>query len=499
MKQQILHPGEVYALQEKETGKWFTFQILQIDGEKAVHVDLDYWSDKFPEESDLKNMAYLRKNHHFWTKENEINYSWVPIKWFPSNAKLIGSMPIVPLEECRAYSTWTDGCQQKWQERWNKLPKDQTNAYRDAETRRNETVIVGGQEKKYCLFGVFDDTLSAISDFSELDKLPGLGRICTSKDYPQLIPFLERRYLIQELNWDNCQRKELDLSRTHLENIEISGKDVELIKLPSGIHKLILKGELSPNLRIISPKDGYYLELWVELHDDFLPDVGLSRLWDMHLRNIKDFSLKKITSRFPNLARLWMTGKPGYVHDMAELSKLHGLERLWIEDIFGFNADEFPRHEDIPELRFLIAQSIPADAGKVIKKLYKGKIPDLDFSVTKLRSDEWLKENLNNPLRHWDGSEFVPKSKYNKSVALWKDTRRRILEEANKTEIDFSLIKDIAVEYIEGFNKLDRRSPFIETEEREDIFAAFEQILDEANISERREEIIQAMDDKRDW
>ena len=107
--------------------------------------------------------------------------------------------------------------------------------------------------------------------------------------------------------------------------------------------------------------------------------------------------------------------------------------------------------------------------------------------------------NLNNPLRHWDGSEFVPKSKYNKSVALWKDTRRRILEEANKTEIDFSLIKDIAVEYIEGFNKLDRRSPFIETEEREDIFAAFEQILDEANISERREEIIQAMDDKRDW
>ena len=194
-----------------------------------------------------------------------------------------------------------------------------------------------------------------------------------------------------------------------------------------------------------------------------------------------------------------MTGKPGYVHDMAELSKLHGLERLWIEDIFGFNADEFPRHEDIPELRFLIAQSIPADAGKVIKKLYKGKIPDLDFSVTKLRSDEWLKENLNNPLRHWDGSEFVPKSKYNKSVALWKDTRRRILEEANKMEIDFSLIKDIAVEYIEGFNKLDRRSPFIETEEREDIFAAFEQILDEANISERREEIIQAMDDKRDW
>ena len=497
MKQQILHIGEVYALQEKETGKWFTFQILQIDEDKAVHVDLDYWSEKFPEESDLKNMAYLRKDHHFWTKEDEINYCWAPIKWFPSHAKLIGSMPIVPLEECRAYGNWTDGIQQKWQDRWNQLPKDQLYAYRDADTRRDETVIVAGQEKKYCLFGLFDDTLSAVSDFSELDKLPGLGRICTSKDYPQLIPFLERRYLIHELNWDKCQRKELDLSRTHLEDIEISGKDVELIKLPSSIHKLTLKGELSPNLRIISPKDGYYLELWVDLHDDFLPDVGLSRLSKLTLTHIKDFDLKSIPSRFPGLTWLGLEGKPGYIHNMTGISKLHELETFWVRDVFGFNADEFPRPEDLPELRSLWIWSIPADAGKAIKKLYKGKIQD--FTATKMRSDEWLKENMNNPLRHWDGSEFIPKSKYNKSVTLWKETRRRILEEANKTEIDFPAIKNIAVEYIEGFNKLDSRSPFIETEEREDIFTAFEQILDEANISEGREEIIQAMDEKRDW
>ena len=495
MKQQILHIGEVYALQEKETGKWFTFQILQIGEENAVHVDLDYWSDKFPEESDLKNMAYLRLNHHGWN--NVIDHCWSPIKGFPSHAKLIGSMPIVPLEECRAYSTWTDGIQQKWQEIWNQLPKDQVNAYKDAEARWNETVIVAGQEKKYNSHGVFDDTLSAISDFSELDKLPRLGCITTQKDYPQLIPFLERRYLIQELNWNNCQRKVLDLSRTHLEIIEISGKDVELIKLPSCTQRLKLKGELSPNLHIISPKDGYYMVLSVEMHDDFLPDVGLRRLTNLGLKNIQNFSLKSIPSRFPGLIWLGLTGKPGYIHDMKEISKLHELETLTIDELFGFSADDFPHSQDLPELRRLWIESIPADAGKAIKKLYKGKIPD--FRVTKLRSDEWLKENMNNPLRHWDGSEFVPKSKYNKSVALWKDTRRRILEEANKTRIDFSLIKDIAIEYIEGFNKLDRRSPFIETEEREDIFTAFEQILNEANISERREEIIQAMEEKRDW
>ena len=129
--------------------------------------------------------------------------------------------------------------------------------------------------------------------------------------------------------------------------------------------------------------------------------------------------------------------------------------------------------------------------------MYKGKIQEL--TVLKLRSDDWLRENLNNPLRHWDGSEFVPKSKYTKSVALWKETRRRIMEEANRAEIDYSAIKNIAIDYIEGFNRLDRRSQFIETEEREDIINAFTQILDEADVNQGREEILQMMEEKRNW
>ena len=92
-------------------------------------------------------------------------------------------------------------------------------------------------------------------------------------------------------------------------------------------------------------------------------------------------------------------GKPGYIRNLAEISKLYDLETLTIDDLFGFSAENFPRPESLPELRHLWIESIPADAGKMIKKIYKGKIQDL--SVLKLRSDEWLHENLNNPLRHW--------------------------------------------------------------------------------------------------
>lgn len=502
MKQkQSLEVGDVYALQERETGKWFTFQIVQIGeqlGEEyAVFVDLDYWDEKIPEERDLKTISYLLLNHHNWN--NEICHCWAPVKFFPSHAMLIGNMIVRPIEECRRFGNWPDGIQQKWQDKWEKLPKDQVLAFKDALGKFNEgeTVIVAGKEMNKNLWGLFDDTLSAIKDFSELDKFPGLARISTSKDYPQLIPFLERRFLVHELVWDNCSRRKLDLSRTHLEELEISGIDVEDIYLPSSINKLTLKGKMSPNLRVHSPNEGYYMVLWVEMQDGFIPDIGLGRLTELHLNRIQDYSLCNISSQFPCLMKLWMTGKPGYIHDVAEIAKLPELETLTFWDLFGFSADDFPRPENLPQLRNLWLESVPAETGKKIKKLYKGKIQELQ--VLKLRSDEWLHENLNNPLRHWDGSEFVPKSKYKKSVALWKDTRRRILEEMSHSEIDFSAVKRIAIDYIEGFNKLDRRSSFIETEEREDIINAFEQILDEVGFQQGREELMLLMEEKRNW
>jgi len=495
-KQEVhLQVGDVYALQEKETGKWFAFQIVEIGEEYAVYVDLDYWSEKMPEASDLDKMSYLWLNHHFWN--NVISHCWAPIKFFPSRAKRIGSMVIRPFKECKGYGNWTDGSQQKKQEKWDKLPKDLVTAFKEAQAKWNETIVIGNKEVRRNLYGLFDDILSAVSSFSEFDKLPGLVRITTTKDYPQLIPFLECRYLIRELVWDNCQRREVDLSRTHLEELEISGKNIEIINLPSSISNLTLRGTLSPNLRIYSPNEGSFMVLWVEMQDDFLPNVGLGRLTDLRLTNIRDLDLQSIPSKFPGLMRLVLAGKPGYIRNLAEISKLYDLEALTIDDLFGFSADDFPRPESFPELRHLWIESIPADAGKIIKKLYKGKIQDL--SVLKLRSDEWLHENLNNPLRHWDGSEFVSKSKYTKSVTLWKETRRRIIEETNHPDIDFSIIKSIAIDYIEGFNKLDSRSQFIETEEREDIIHAFEQILDEVGYDKGREEILQIMDEKRNW
>ena len=64
--------GDVYTLQERETQKWFAFQIIQLKGNQpkcedwVAYVDLDYWSERKPTSDDLINMHVLRLNHHFW-------------------------------------------------------------------------------------------------------------------------------------------------------------------------------------------------------------------------------------------------------------------------------------------------------------------------------------------------------------------------------------------------------------------------------------------------
>ena len=152
----------------------------------------------------------------------------------------------------------------------------------------------------------------------------------------------------------------------------------------------------------------------------------------------------------------------------------------------------------------------PEEAGKQIKKKYKGKITELD--IRKLRKPEWLAENLDNPLRHWDGSEFVPPAKFKKAVVIYRNARRDALVAANQYLIDRDAallqnrLEQTGKEFVIAFNKLDGKSGFIETEEREDLCAAFQVILDAVDSSVNflgftmnHDRIWEIMNEHRDW
>ena len=82
-----------------------------------------------------------------------------------------------------------------------------------------------------------------------------------------------------------------------------------------------------------------------------------------------------------------------------------------------------------------------------------------------MRDSGWLADNIDNPLRKWDGSGFVPAAAYKRSFKCYKDTKKLLLNAENSEDVI-----EIVRQYTRNFNELNRKyGQFIETEEREDI------------------------------
>jgi hypothetical protein len=128
--------------------------------------------------------------------------------------------------------------------------------------------------------------------------------------------------------------------------------------------------------------------------------------------------------------------------------------------------------------------SVPAALGAAIRKAYAREVASgLDLEVSQLRKPDWLAANLDNPFRDWDGSAHVSTAQANKAAALYRKACTEALKLAAATCDAAALTATLAQvgrTYTEGFNALDRRSGFIETEEREQIYTAWLRIVDAA-------------------
>ena len=210
---------------------------------------------------------------------------------------------------------------------------------------------------------------------------------------------------------------------------------------------------------------------------------------------MKELDIGLVTQYFPNLEKLGLYGAPGIITNITDIEKLHSLRTFIAEDIFGYGETDVHIFEKLPKLNRLFLESIPKDAGAYLKKRWKNKLDSLE--IMRLRDDGWLADNLTNPLRHWDGNEFIPQTAYKKAFSTYKNTKKLMIEAESR-----EMIVVAAVEYIKLFNTLnDKYDEFIETEERDDIFAAMEQIYMECVQHKKLisiQELFDVMDDERD-
>lgn len=120
-----------------------------------------------------------------------------------------------------------------------------------------------------------------------------------------------------------------------------------------------------------------------------------------------------------------------------------------------------------------------------MRSRWRSEVPDgTSVSITKPRKSEWVQENLENPLRDWDGREQISSVRFEKAVAQIKKTRSEVLEalSAQPDETTLGRLEDVGRDYASAFNRVDGRSPFIQTEEREELFAALDKVIAEVKL-----------------
>ncbi|GAA4624570.1 hypothetical protein GCM10023196_025240 [Actinoallomurus vinaceus] len=233
-------------------------------------------------------------------------------------------------------------------------------------------------------------------------------------------------------------------------------------------------------------------------------------------RHIRSLSVTRITSldcarlveHFPDLTRLRLHGDMGLLSNASHLNELTSLKSILISDLFGMDVSDRLLPLRVPALESLHLHSVPAVYATAMRSTWRPQIRHgTQVRITAARRPEWIAENQANPLRDWDGREHIGKACYKKALTMYKSIRREVMTALAESDTDdrASRLFEIGRRYGEGFNALDARTPFIETVEREELFAALDFIMTEAehtlgrDLPWARESLLSGVDSVRDW
>ncbi|WP_338865083.1 gliding motility protein [Myxococcus stipitatus] len=509
-------PGDIFAVFTPRLGAYTAVQVtaLNLEGktEQASVLALDWVGSTLPDAEAVAAMAPATFNFFFWKEHRD--HLWVSAE-VPRGYTLVGNRPPLVVEKVNSYGGWPSGHQHYSQRRWEAIPKDKRDVFKALAAHPDNQVALklGERELSLSTGRLHTEEFVAAPRLSVFDALPMVTAIDCTVPIPGLFDFLRERPFIYEARIAKHGEPIVDLRGSNLSRLRLDVTGVREVHLNVELEELQLTGTTSPELMIHAEADGRWLTLSMErLTTDW---SGLAALDGLHVSPAQELDVAAIVPRFPKLTELRVWGAPGYLRNAGRLAGLPSLTELTLSDMFGISAEEFPGPEVLPQLGRLWLTSIPADLAASVKKAYKAMAREgLDLSVRQPRKAEWLAENLDNPFRTWDGVENITPAQAKKAAALYRQARSAALEAASEhtgSPSDLmSALTPIVTAYTQGFNKLDARSSFIFTEEREHIYVALMGICDA--VDERlkseggasaapldRDAITSAMDSIRDF
>lgn len=492
--------GDVYCVYNNYLKKYTACQITKIEEDdqkpQAVILSLD-WSGEEPlKEAELSSLQPLYKDFMYWNRGIDLSNVDVNV---PANYTFVGNVAPLTDESTNSYATWGNGYEVYRQLKWQEIPKEQRDTFKEAD-KSKEKVIFAGKEyliSKHHL----NDEWTPFEDALELKVFPCLSKLTLKKWHENVYEYLQSTPFISELFLENHNQTKLDFSRTSVCTLSIDMTDVEELILNDGLEQLILLGEIRKDCNIQANGNEEALLLQC---DKVIPKLkGLEALGKLHVIKIEELDIEEVLNAYPKLTELRLWGKPGNLVHFDKLPEFQQLEVLTTMDLFGFTAEDIPTPDRLPNLYMFWMNSLPEDAAKVTKKLYKKRKEDgLHLWISKPRKPEWLAQNLDNPFRSWDGQENITPANAKKAAALYRKTRADMVKlvESSPDEMMQGATELVKL-YTEGFNKMDKGKYFIETVEREDIYTALDDILDlipaEFNID--KENLLNFFDELKDF
>jgi hypothetical protein len=403
--------GDIYAAMNRIHNKWVLWQVIKdMDKDKPTLgiVMLNWFSSDLPSQDQITELKPLFIDHHYWQGDYNLRYVYNSIP--PKNYQWIANIaPVIDIE-INCYGGWPSVNHGIGQYEWLEIPEAERTAFRKAMNSKNEVLIME-QERKEDSHSIWLYEQDGPMRWADLDLLPALNKIHFEGNDLSIIDYLQTRFLLQELSWGKHQHSQIDLRKTHLTQLTIDITHLTDLQIPDSLKSLSLIGDYKNlhQLKIRQQIQGRHLELHLpRLSDNDIPAFLLPKLRKLSLRSNK-IDFKQIEQAYPQLSTLHAWGNPGMIQNLDKLKLLTAFEDIQLMDFFGFTEKDFPSPEDMPLLDRLWLTSIPASAGKWIKKHYKEAS---DVSITKLRNDSWLEANLDNPFRSWDGREGVSAAKH---------------------------------------------------------------------------------------
>ena len=464
--------GDIYSLYLKRWDFYVSAQIVVKDDSRGtIAVLLDIFSKEVPTLDALKRAKPFVLDHHYWNTTNFYLYTG---ELWAFNPIFIGNSTPIDTPTNEHLSTF--GMEQfSLQYQWNQLPDAFKKSFKE-QSPRNKTIKITRSENK---------------DFytSLLQEKPLAYEVKSCIFDAQLQSFLKENQQVSKLELEEVDEAIVDISASGIDDIVIRDSHIEKIVLNRYIQTLYTLGDFSTIKEIVCPFEGELLHLGLSnFNSGYLKFKGLREVRSLSIFLLKNYSvdIAEIANTFPNLEFLKINGQNASLRNIEALAKLQHLESVWLSDLYDF--DSFVKKTEMPNLRSISLWSVPKVVADKVKKEFKG-IDELD--IKQARTDEWIKANLDNPLRNWDGREGTKPSVAKKAMKAYTDAYKKLSGNKNKDEAVTTLQNFIAI-----FNEIDKKH-HIDTLEREEIWEAFKILAELTPLSVN--EIEDIFEDLRDF